>query len=266
MDYGYLVLRHVVQQVFGNIGAAARITIVPIMLAYVISGLILYGLLGQTFFDLIEQQRAGVLAPQPFDTDQNAIAFVGRMFLGFILCIPVFLVFYAWAAVGWHRFVLLEERPGGVTARWNGSMIKSYVWAIIRLSLMLMLIGFVAAIVIGIVAAILPSPAVLVFLTVGLTIGFTWATTRLGLVLPSAAVGNYMKLGDSWSATAAISGAIILPIIVIPLLFFIINTALGFLGFIGGLLTLLTIWLQTLMNLALLTTLYGNLIEGRQLN
>ncbi|ABD52985.1 hypothetical protein [Jannaschia sp. CCS1] len=268
MDYGYQLLRHVIAQVFGNLGAAARITVIPILLAYAICGVILYSIVGAFLFEMASQGPIlpGQPQPIPFSSEAEAATFAGRFFLAILLCLPIFLVFYAWAAVGWHRYVLLEELPSGVTARWSWPIIKGYVGAVLRLILMSLLIAFAAAIVIGILLSVIPSPGLAVFLQVGTTIGFTWIFTRLGLVLPSAALGIYMKMGDSWSATAPVSSAILLPIIVIPLAFFLLSAASGLLGIIGLVLTLVLIWIQLLVNLALMTTLYGNLIEGRQLN
>ncbi len=268
MDYGYQLLRHVFQQVFGNLGAAARITIIPILLAYALCAGILFLTVGPVFLELMQQQPAafGEPTPLPPGFEDDGLAFAGRFFAGFALCLPVFLIFYSWAAVGWHRYVLLEELPSGVTAAWNWPTVRGYVWAVVRLSLMLFLIGIVASIVVGLVISAVPSAAVAVFVTIGLTIGFTWILTRLGLVLPSAALGQYMKLGESWQATAPVASAILLPIIIIPLAFFIINSLLGFVGLAGVILSLVVFWIQTLTNLALMTTLYGNLIEGRQLN
>ena len=268
MDYGYQLLRHVVQQVFGNLGAAARITILPILLAYVLCGVLLYMLVGSVLFELAQQGQGqfGAPTPNPFESDAQAAAFAGRFFLGVVVCIPIFLIFYSWAAVGWHRYVLLEEHASGVAGAWNGKRIQSYIGAILRVALVMMALGFAASVVFGIILAVLPSPGVVLFLTVGMVIGFTWVFTRLGLVLPSAALGTYMKMGDSWAATQPVSGAILLPIIVIPLAFLIINTITGLLGILGVILYLGVAWIQVLVNLALLTTLYGNLIEGRQLN
>ncbi|MBL4627213.1 MAG: hypothetical protein JKY00_04130 [Roseicyclus sp.] len=266
MDYGYILLRHIVQQVFGNLGAAARITILPIFLGYAISGLIFYALLGPIFFEIAQQQVAGIEPANPFGTGAEAAAFVGRVFLAFALCLPVLLIFYGWAAVGWHRYVLLDESATGIAARWNGAQIKSYVGAVLRMFLMLFLAGLILGFIVGVILSIAPSNGLAQALTIAMNIAFTWISARIGLVLPSAALSNYMKLGESWAATAPVSGSIMLPIIVIPIGFTILFSVVGFVPVVGIVLIVVLVWLQTLMNLALLTTLYGNLIEGRQLN
>lgn len=131
---------------------------------------------------------------------------------------------------------------------------------------MLFPIMFGVSIVIGILITLMPSAATAIFLTIAVIFFGTWIVTRIGLVLPSASLGTYMTMGESWSHTGPVSSAILLPIIVVPLAFFIITTLTGMLGVIGVILYVLLTWVQVLMNLALMTTLYGNLVEGRQLN
>ncbi len=263
MDYGYQLLRHVVQQVFGNLGQAARITVLPIILSYALCAVVVYALVGPTFFEVMSLTTAG---GNPFASEAEAAAFFRQMVIAFVVCVPIFLIFYSWAAVGWHRFVLLEEYANGFSGAWNWPTIRSYIGALLRLALIMILLGIAGSIVFGIIVSVAPTPGVLTFLSIGASVGFTWVFTRLGLVLPSAALGEYIKMGASWSATKPVSSAILLPIVFIPLVFFMINSLLGFVGVVGGVLTLVAFWLQTLVNLALMTTLYGNLVEGRQLN
>lgn len=266
MDYGYQVLRHIIQQVFGNLGPAARITIVPILLSYIVSGLILYSIAGSVFHQLMQLQASGVDPVELFASDAEAWSFTWRVFLATVLCVLVLLVGYSWAAVGWHRYVLLEEPASGVAARWNGAQIKSYVGAVLRMFLMLFVIGLGVGFVVGFVLAIATSLVLAQFLTIAMNVAFTWVAARIGLVLPSAALGTYMKLGESWAATGPVASAILLPIIVIPVGFAIVFGILGYVPVFGVVLVFVAIWLQLLINLALMTTLYGNLIEGRQLN
>ena len=58
MDYGYRMLRHVVAQVFGNLGQAARLTLVPTFLPLIILIVLLsYRLIAQ-----LSSARAGQTA------------------------------------------------------------------------------------------------------------------------------------------------------------------------------------------------------------
>jgi hypothetical protein len=95
-----------------------------------------------------------------------------------------------------------------------------------------------------------------------------------------------MTIGESWAATRPVSSQILLPLIVIALAAGLINQAIllvlgqsvsvpdmfgvmqemRVLTLPGQIVSGVVSWLQVLVNLALMTTLYGNLIEGRQLN
>ena len=104
-------------------------------------------------------------------------------------------------------------------------------------------------------------------------------------MLPAAAVGVRMTIGESWAATRPVSSQILLPLIVIALVAGLVQQAIllvfgqtvsfetfgmmqeqRVLTLAGTAGQRIVTWLQLLVNLALMTTLYGNLIEGRQLN
>jgi hypothetical protein len=139
--------------------------------------------------------------------------------------------------------------------------------------------------VIGLVVGLTQSAGLALLLGIGLVFGASWVATRIGLVLPAAAIGERMTLSESWNATRPVSSQILLPLIVIALAVGLIGqvillifgqtvTVEAFgqvqeqvtLNFVGQIVNGVVSWLQVLVNLALMTTLYGNLIEGRQLN
>jgi hypothetical protein len=271
MDYGYQLLRHVVQQVFGNLGSAARITLVLILIPI---GIVLVS-------------NPGVLTGQAFQIDPitGETGFTGIGIVGVLVAIVAGVICWLWAAVAWHRFVLLEEYPTGLFPTWRGSNIGNYFGNSILIFLIMIGVGFAVGIVIGILLAVVQSPALAIFLGIGLVFGLSWVATRVGLILPAAAVGEKLGVGESWRATKPVAGQIILPIFVLALASAILNqgliaafgtttvieTAFGAqpqvtLNAVGTALSLVVTWLQMLLNLALMTTLYGNLIEGRQLN
>lgn len=270
MDYGYQLLRHVVLQVFGNLGHAARITLVLLAVPLVIVLLTNPGLLtGESFLLNPGMGQDG--------TPTGLWGFVIAVIAGFVC--------WLWAAVAWHRFVLLEEYPTGLFPNWRGSNIANYLGNAILIGLIMIGAGFGIALFIGIIVAVVQSPAVAIALGVGLIFGLSWIATRIGLILPAAAIGERLKISESWRATAPVSGQIVLPIIVIALASTILNqgiiaafgTAIAIetpfgeqqqvtLSMVGVILSVAVGWVQMLVNLALMTTLYGNLIEGRQLN
>lgn len=271
MDYGYQLLRHVVHQVFGNLGAAARITLVllviPLAIVLVTNPTILTG--EYVSFD-----------PTTGRGDLSSVGLVG-----ILIAIVAGLVCWLWAAVAWHRFVLLEEYPTGVFPRWRGSNIVNYFGNTLLIGLIMIGVGLGVGIGIGILVALFDSPAVAIALGVSLVFALSWVATRIGLILPAAAIGEKLGVGESWRATAPVSGQIIMPIFVIALVSAILNQ--GIIALLGETTTVQTplgpqpqatltmagvvvsaavSWVQTLVNLALMTTLYGNLIEGRALN
>jgi len=257
MDYGYQLLRHVVAQVFGNLGHAARITLLVLAVPFAIL--------------LFTNPEIFTTPPATFDPGAAAqpIVPVQMNFPGLIIGFILVLVAWLWAAVAWHRFVLLEEYPSGVLPTFHGSNIGNYFGNAILIGLIIMGAAFVMGLAIGLVLAITQSIALGFLLGVGLVFGISWIATRIGLILPASAIGERLRISDSWAATRPVSGQIMLPIIVIALVSGVLtqgiplilgyNIASAIVGLIVG-------WLQLLVNLALMTTLYGNLIQGRQLN
>lgn len=255
MDYGYQLLRHVIAQVFGNLPQAARITLPLVLIPTIIL------IVTNTPLLISSMEPADPINPPQNFPPINAV--------GLVVGILSALVGWLWAAVAWHRFVLLEEYPNGALPPWRGSEIGNYFGNSILVFLIILGAALGLGIVIGIVAAVLQSPAVALVLMLGLAFGLSWIATRVGLILPAAAIGERLGIGESWKATAPVSGQLILPIFVIALGAAILNQAVVVLAgptLFAFLLSMAVSWVQLLLNLAMMTTLYGNLIEGRQLN
>jgi hypothetical protein len=263
MDYGYQLLRHVVQQVFGNLKEAALLTLPPFVVPLVLFLWLTGGNLTMT----------GAEAPG------------GGVVLGILALMVIVVIAYCWAAVAWHRYVLLEETGRGVIPVWRGDRIMAYFGRAFVVFLVVLLAGIGGGIVIGIVTAVTASLAVGVVLGVGLVFAISWIATRIGLVLPAAAIGERMTIGESWGATRPVASQILLPLIVIALAVGLVQQLVVVLfgqavtvetfgmmqeqvvlSLPGQIIAAVISWLQILLNLALMTTLYGNLIEGRQLN
>lgn len=262
MDYGYQLLRHVIQQVFGNLRQAAQLTLALFLMPLV--GLVAMG--GGNSAAMTEAPGGGFI-------------------LGVLLLVVFAVIAYCWAAVGWHRYVLLEEPGNGFLPVWRGDRIGAYFGRAFIVGIVVILAVMGGGIVVGIVAAITQSIAVAIAMGIGLVFGASWVATRLGLVLPAAALGERMTIGESWAVTRPVASQILLPLIVIALVVGVIQQLIALifgqatmvemfgvmqdqivLSLPGQVLSGLASWLQILLNLALMTTLYGNLVEGRQLN
>jgi hypothetical protein len=210
---------------------------------------------------------------------------VGASAFGALLVLILAVIAYCWAAVGWHRYVLLEEMGNGIVPTWRGDRIRAYFGRTFLVGLTVVLAVIGGGLVVALIIGITQSPGLGLVLGIGLVFGASWIATRIGLVLPAAAIGERMTLSESWNATRPVSGHILLPLIVIALvvgllgqviiLLFGETQSVEFMGQMqqqvtlslpGQVLNGFVTWLQLLTNLALMTTLYGNLIEGRALN
>jgi hypothetical protein len=107
---------------------------------------------------------------------------------------------------------------------------------------------------------------VAVILSVSLTIVVSWTAIRIGLILPAAAIGGDLTIKQSWAATAPVSAATLAPLCVTGLSTTIVNGAMFQGPILGAGLQVAVYWIQILLNLSLMTTLYGHLIHGRPLN
>ena len=270
LDYGIRLFRHVVQQVFGNLGQAARITAAPFLLFVLIA----YLLVGEFLIDMFRiseaQQSAGgalteeELAEQFGDLD----AVVGQAF-GTLLLIPIGLMIFGWVAVAWHRFVLAEEY-GGLVPQFSLGRVGGYVWRSILIFLLLFLVSIPLLLILGgLLVNTVQSGGGFGFgllIAMGFSFLFSWVLVRWSLILPAWSVDQRMTIGESWKVTQDVSGEILVPILGFAIIFPAIQQILVFVPVGGTILGLFVSWIQMLVNLALLTTLYGNLVQGRELN
>lgn len=259
MDYGYRMLRHVVAQVFGNFGQAISLTFLPTFLPMVV-------LLGLFMMWGVSFTAVGA----PFaDPGPNASVNDGVVFLTVLGGVVVSMITYCWAAVGWHRYILLEEHGNGLMPRWHGSMVLSYLGRSMLIGLIAIGVAIGGLLALGALILAVPVPAVALLLTFGFSTGLTWVVTRIGLILPAAALGRPMRIGESWQATGPVSGHLLVPVLFITLAMTILNQLVVVIfgaSSLGMIPLALIYWIQILLNLSLMTTLYGTQIEGRHLN
>ena len=251
--------------IWRNFGPALGATVMPLGLCLLAAGILAYVVAGDA---VIEGMR---LAPE--ERVEAAIGSQGpgrelaALGLGAILAAFGFL----WAAVAWHRFVLLEESPGLLPALHAGR-IGAYLWAWVRLIGPLILVGLAVATAgaaIAVVAAAAGVPALAFLLFFGLNILAIYATLRFSLVLPAAAVGKRMGVVESWELTGGAREAILIAAALLSVLNAVIELAGGALGLAGGagaVLSLGTWWFGFVLGLSILTAIYGHVVEGRPLS
>ncbi len=240
---GVQLFLHSVKQVFGNLGAAIRI-----------SGLLFLVQLIATL--LVSRHAMGAMEG----------AFGGGT-LNVILLSLLTLVSSLWIAVAWHRFVLRVEQPGAFLPAFHGGRMLAYLGYSILIGVALAGVVVVMAFLVsrlapvnGLVMPILVSlvvfvPAVLLAL-------------RLSPLLPAAALGDRLGIGDAWGATNGATGDLLVLAILAVLGSVLIDLPVLSLMNVMPLAmawTFVTAWIKTMVGASILTTIYGHYVEGRPL-
>ena len=169
------------------------------------------------------------------------------------------------------RYTSKDERlyGAGIVPQWHGQNVKSYIGRLIILVLVMILIVLAIGIASG--ALILATQSVLViwFVAIGIAMGISWVAVRIGLILPAAALGEKMRIAESWQATKPVSTDILVPIVIIAISITVLSGAVEAIfgsTLVGLVLVAGVYWIQILLNLSLMTTVYGMQIEGRSLS
>lgn len=250
------IFLHSLRQVFGNLGGALQVSGVLMLLQF---GVMLT--FGQSMMMDEDTMRQMMMR--------------GEMPWGrFVLAALVSTVLWLWIVVGWHRYILLNEKPKLVPTfrldRMLGYFGKSILIGLILLPLALIL-GFVGGgIASGVVhggGSMLPA---LILMALLVYIPLATVGTRLATMLPGAALEPGVPVFSGWEATRGATMTI-LGVVVLSAAFTIV------LEFIGARLfsdqasvpalvyQLVMQWVAAMVGASILTTLYGHYIEKRQL-
>lgn len=256
------IVKHAFLMIYNNFGQAVRVSLVPTVLL-IAAWAILTRVAGVQM-----DAMTGAAGPEAFEN-------FTLLSLLLIIAALVFTMFVAaWIAVAWHRFILLEEYSGFIPATANRP-----IWGYVGKSLLLGLIVALAAIPLSFIVGFLFAgmiteagslpliPTLLAGLLIGTVIGFLWF--RMAICLPAKAVGTDMTFGQAWAATARLAGTIF-GVTLIIVAFNIVIGAIFTMAFNGvpilsAVFEVAINWLSTMVGISVLTTLYGHLIEGRDL-
>lgn len=260
----FALIRKAVSMTVANGGTLARLTLPVFVLYALLQGLSTWMMTGR-----LVANRLGEQAPAPDDLSG---------FLSGLGAMTIALLVMALLAIRVHRFVLEEDTSLGHALA--GSIYGQYVLRVVQLTLAT--IGIFVAIMIPIILVVsgLSEAGLLSFSTdhdapigfwilvygVGLTI--TVITTRLSLTLPAAAVNEIVAMGESWNKTRGQSLAILIALLVsmgasgaVTQLF---AYAIPF-ATLGWAVQILVGWPFLVLNVVILTTLYGHCVQGRDL-
>ena len=254
----FQIIRHAFAMIFGNLGQALRVSVGPYVMLIGIFAVV-FGALGISA-DLDQIALAGRVQP-----DQIGLS-AGEAFFAVLVLLTSTLFIAAWVAVAWHRFILLEEYSGLLPA-----VSGRPIWPYIARTLLCALIMFVLALggllilsVVGIISALL-----MAILGIVLTVLLSVVWFRIGVSLPSVAVGKPVTVGDAWNATSPVSGTIFGIVMIIVVVNFVVGVATqglyGLSPILGMVVDIFVQWVTLMVGVSVLTTLYGHLIEGRPL-
>ncbi|MCG7520428.1 hypothetical protein [Ruegeria sp. Ofav3-42] len=191
----------------------------------------------------------------------------GGIFLFVLGLIAVIFVTVFWIAVSWHRFILLEEYPRGIFPTFRFDRILAYLGRV----LMLGLLFAIAWLPMGLVLAMLSkSLTILSIIVVAVYLVYLVVCFyRLSIILPAAAIGEPITIGSAWNSTTGIASSILVLIVVAFLFQVLVQLVFTVLAFIPVLGILLTVFFGTLIlpmiNVSIMTTMYGVFIEKREL-
>lgn len=251
------IVRHAFVIVFGNLKEALSASLVPF--------LILIGVLFvlMTILGLPLYQDALVTPP---------IGQEGSIALASVISIPLYMFIFAWVAVTWHRYILLEEYPATVPAVANRP-IGAYIGRTLMMSLQLVLVMvpvilFVVSFIGNANTLMLNTGSGLIFAVVmGSVVSFFWL--RIGVSLPAVAVGKPMNSRDAWAETNSvwqtILGASVIMVALNLAVTFAFSLLFSGIPLISYILSIVIQWVTMMVGVSVLTTIYGHVVESRPL-
>lgn len=259
----FKIANHAIRMVFANLEDVLKLTLLP-YIAITLLGLALdFAVTGNVTWS----ESAFDLNP-PAEGEAETAQGVATAVVGSLLYLIPYLILTAWLAVGWHRFVLAEEYPTGFVPKWQAGRMVPYIWRFLQvfLTLAITIVGVgVAVMMIGFVAEPL---AALVGLAMALVV--VVLNVRLSLVLPAVSIDRSdFGIQAAFAATAGFGWMILGAIAVLTLYVFGVLLIVAVLSLISPAFvvasTVLLQWLFLVIGISFLTTLYGVIVEGRQL-
>lgn len=251
---GLRIFTHSVKLVFGNFGMALRISGV----LYLGGGLLMFLAVVVGYVRLEQAGLAGKGAPW------------GWLILG----VAIFSFCFLWIAVTWHRYILLNEVPTGLVPRFNGGAILAYFGRGLLVSIAVLLtglvVGFAGVVCTGIATHLFPAGAGMLVMIVPGVLFFTvilLVAYRLAPMLPAAALRADLPMAEAWRRTSGNWGSLLILALVSALFNVVLEIPQRFLlpNMAGAVWSVLTVWVETMVGVSILTTLYGHFVEGREL-
>lgn len=250
---GWQIFLHSLRQVSNNLDGALRVS----ALLYVVQALV----------GLVLFRGFSVLGGSGSQQSMRDMMMGGNFpWISMVVFLLVAVVCNLWIAVGWHRYVLTNEKPT-LLPTFRGDRIWAYFLRGFVIGLILIPVAFVVGLLVGVVAATGMGPLTAVAAVLfGVPV---WIVgLRMSVSLPGVALGSETGIGDAWNATKDDWGTFVALAVILAILSFglgLIGTLIfGSIG-LGILWDFAFGWVQLMVGVSILTTLYGHYIEKRQL-
>ncbi|MCF6271997.1 MAG: hypothetical protein L3J37_02230 [Rhodobacteraceae bacterium] len=263
---GMTIFNHSVRQITGNLGMAIKISGWFVMLV------ILMLLVG---YWLIPPELLGMITSPPEEMMTQLPVPLGEA-TTFMLLLAVAAVALSWGgaliAIVWHRYILLEEIPRGTIPYNPNYRIGKYFWSGVGIWLLITLaVILLGGLLIGILS-LLTGGGVLAVLTSALVTGvlITALYLRMALILPAIALQENLTIGQAWEQSAGSFGAIAVLALMLTILSIVADFIIEFLAGVGlpvliiSALQLGFAWFYFMLNISVLSTLYGYLVQKRE--
>lgn len=188
---------------------------------------------------------------------------VGGLLMGLVQ-----LVIGAWIGTNWFPFILRERYPGWVPD-FEGPRISAYIAAYFPIVLSAFVIDYAfrlagGSISVGLFQLGLPASLASLAPRYAAHVLELFIYLRLGLALPAAALGRAGDVMESWRLTSPLRLPVLLVAAVLAGVDIVFLLGLFGPGYLGLAVQLFWQVISLLLPLALVTSLYGLLVEGRR--
>lgn len=246
---GWQIFLHSLRQVFNNLDGALRVSAALYVAQALIAVVLFQGAVGLG------------------DEATQTMMLQGNFPWGsFVVVLVVAVICNLWIAVGWHRYVLTNEKPAFLPT-FRGDRVWAYFLRGLVIAIILIPVLFLVGLVVGAFAAA-GANALAAVAAVVIAVPVWIIGLRMSASLPGIALGVETGIGAAWNATKDDWGTFVSLAVILALLSFGLGL-IGSLAFqaigLGFIWELAFGWVQLMVGVSILTTLYGHYIEKRQL-
>ncbi len=267
---GLTILSHSFRQVSGNLGMAIKISGWLVLIASIGGGLMLWAA-PDWLTAAMDQNAEGMMDAVDFSGSNVGVV------MGLFIAAMVFLFWgVTLVAIAWHRYILLEEVPQGLVPYRKEFQVGRYFWLGIGISLLATLVVGLVSVILGmIVGPFVASTTtgqgvggISFFMSLLMGVILAVIYLRMALVLPAVALGGQLTIGQAWTQTSGYTGAIFVLALalafinaVVPI---VITLVLGELVWINMAAVVLYQWFYFMLSISVLSTLYGHIVQKRE--